>query len=727
MRKRIAAVGSVPMKLALAVLCALALGGCPLPFQFSPKGWPSAVTGKDPSTPSITAAPDVVFTESNGGSGSLSNGQTGNTSSDTLVRFSSDTVGAVIYYTLDGSTPDPRSSNTNRYVPTSPLNLSIVNPTALNCASSLSVTAAAIGPNMKPSLLTRATISLQYPRAAAPDFSLDPGVYSTDQNLTMSSATSGAEIYYIMTDGPGPVPRPVPGQAGTVHYTGSVSLTGPSNTWTVSAIAVKDQMIESAVTLESFTISWVLCAPPTFDPPSSILYDSTPISIESTAGSTIYYTIDGKDPIPGSSPSVTSGGSFFLNRGEDVTGQVTVRAIAVPADPLMTNSIIQPAYYTFRVMDIVPSIEGGTYDTPHDVGLSCGTTGATIYVRTDGGDPLSGTVYPGPMVVSDGMQLRAMAIKDGYVDSALLSEDYTLKVRTPVFNQRETVYYEPLSVDFEDPVPSHAEYFFTLDGSPPGLSSETWTPGTSIPIPNGTTTTVRVIGMAGGFQNSEVAEWTYSVYQTPTGFKVGWANSTEMDVSWDALPGVKVFVVESATSPDFSSPPIVDSYTSTSSTSFAGLTPSTRYYFRIRAVYDDGGTDVSTPFVESPNYWGATLNNREGFYFFNVNLATDGYSRPFGYLPYFRTPAGTDTQTGRALRQGGYTFIGFGNREDGANWSRIVVYDSNKTYAAIVATFENSYLFDVDLDSSIPPYVRYWGEGSGITAYLCSDLLRSRW
>ncbi len=234
----------------------LAVAGCPLPFQFTRQGWAGNSGTVDPSTPDITAMPALDYSSS-GGSGILQTGQNITTPGDTQITLHTDTVGSVIYYTTDGSTPDPRAASTSKYSSSSPLSLAIANPSPSNSSVAMTIKATAIGPNMKPSQVLSATVTVKYPQAAAPAFSPAAGFYTADQTVLLSSATGGSTLYYTIVNGPGPAPRPQPGQAGTTQYSGGISVAGSGNTWSVAAIAVHGQMIDSATANATFTINYL--------------------------------------------------------------------------------------------------------------------------------------------------------------------------------------------------------------------------------------------------------------------------------------------------------------------------------------------------------------------------------------------------------------------------------------------------------------------------------------
>lgn len=73
-------------------------------------------------------------------------------------------------------------------------------------------------------------------------------------------------------------------------------------------------------------------------------------------------------------------------------------------------------------------VTAGTYYEPKVVTLQSATPGASIYVTTDGSTPSTqqGTLYTAPVEISETTTLKAVAVKDGLVDSAVLSVDYVI-------------------------------------------------------------------------------------------------------------------------------------------------------------------------------------------------------------------------------------------------------------------------------------------------------------
>jgi hypothetical protein len=136
--------------------------------------------------------------------------------------------GGTIYYTLDGSIPTGSSS-----VYKGPFSIS----------SSLTVTAIASVTGQLQST-TASVIYSSTSNAANPVFSPAPGTYSGPQTLSLTSATSGATIYFTI-DGTTPT-------ASSLQYTGPIYV-GASET--VNAIATAPNLSPSAVVSGAYTIT----------------------------------------------------------------------------------------------------------------------------------------------------------------------------------------------------------------------------------------------------------------------------------------------------------------------------------------------------------------------------------------------------------------------------------------------------------------------------------------
>ena len=174
------------------------LAGCPLPYEFSGEG-AGQFTANDPSSPSVTAPVQFAFSESAGPSGTIPSGQSATTNSDTSITLFSDTPNVAIYYTEDGSSPNPQSNNTRRYDGT--IGFAIDNPTVNNDTASMTITALAVGPNMRPSPVTSATVAVDYQITPGPAPMNTPSVWldsSTSFVLQSSSVRISRPDYTVV-------------------------------------------------------------------------------------------------------------------------------------------------------------------------------------------------------------------------------------------------------------------------------------------------------------------------------------------------------------------------------------------------------------------------------------------------------------------------------------------------------------------------------------------------
>jgi len=172
-----------------------------------------------------------------GGSSSTSNNVTatpsfspggGTYNTSQTVTISDSTRGAVLYCTTDGTAPTSSSPKCSQ-------------PTTVFQSEFLQ--AIAVAPGMKASAVVSAGYTINLSAAPTPTFSPAGGIYSGAQTVTISDATSGANIYYT-TDGSVP-------SASSTLYTSPVTI---SKTATLSAIAIVSGNSNSGVASATYTI-----------------------------------------------------------------------------------------------------------------------------------------------------------------------------------------------------------------------------------------------------------------------------------------------------------------------------------------------------------------------------------------------------------------------------------------------------------------------------------------
>ena len=244
------------------------------------------------------------------------------------------------------------------------------------------------------------------PTAAAPTFWPAAGTtFNTPQNVTITSSTQDAVIYYT-TDGATPTTR-------STLYEGPFEV---AENMTIKAIATKSGMDNSAVS--EVTYSFKVGNPYIGVDNASTTSKTISIYCSKTPGATIYYTIDGSDPST-SSTRVEYTGPFTLGKS------ATVKAYAVYGN--MEPSEVEEKAVELKVATPTFNPVGGTYASAQSVTLACATEGATIYYTTDGSTPTtSSSVFAGPIAVSATTTIKAFAVYGEMDNSDVASATYTI-------------------------------------------------------------------------------------------------------------------------------------------------------------------------------------------------------------------------------------------------------------------------------------------------------------
>lgn len=182
--------------------------------------------------------------------------EAGGVASGTEITISDLHTTATIYYTTNGDTPTTSSTEYNSE-----------NKPVITAATTIK--AIAVKEGYTPSDVVTASYTILSP-AATPTFSPEGGIYTSAQNVTISSDTENTTIYYTL-DGSDPT-------TSSIEYTGAIVV---DETVTIKAIAVKEGMANSAVASATYTMNI-----------PSIVFDGdqNPYDVPCTAGNTnIHY------------------------------------------------------------------------------------------------------------------------------------------------------------------------------------------------------------------------------------------------------------------------------------------------------------------------------------------------------------------------------------------------------------------------------------------------------
>ena len=224
----------------------------------------------------------------------------------------------------------------------------------------------------------------------------------------------------------------------------------------------------------------------------------------------------------------------------------------------------------------------GTYPPGQTVTIGDATAGATIYYTTSGTTPTtSSTVYSGPVTVSTGETLAAIATAPGYTTSSVASAAYIIAplAATPAFSVAAGTYTSAQTVSIADATTGAAIYY-TTDGTTPTVASAVYSGVITVPV----TETIQAMAMATGYSPSTVAEAAYTI--TP-GFTIagkalsvapGASTGNTSTITVTSVGGFTGSVTLSAAvtlSPTGAQHPPTLSFGSTSPLSIAGSTAAT--------------------------------------------------------------------------------------------------------------------------------------------------------
>ncbi len=174
------------------------------------------------------------------------------------------------------------------------------------------------------------------------------------------------------------------------------------------------------------------------------------------------------------------------------------------------------------------SLEEGCFDETTDVTITTETKGATIYWTDDGSTPSKNT-HTGSgkervtIALNKTCAMKAIALKEGYMNSLVVEKKYKMAVLTPTITQNGRNIFTIATTT------TGATLYYTLDGSAP---SETNNAGSGIGnitfnLDPGTKT-IKALGIKTGYENSDLKEWSGTILKELPQLVILGDNSTDL-------------------------------------------------------------------------------------------------------------------------------------------------------------------------------------------------------
>ena len=256
---------------------------------------------------------------------------TGSFSVDQTVSITSATTGAEIHFTTDGS-----AAMANSPVYSKPLEV-----TGDGTVEIIHAIATKVG--LRDSDAAESIVTINYQQVATPTASVSTGSYSSDQSVTLSTSTSGAEIRYTL-DG-------TAAKAESPLYSTPLSVSGNGTVKVLHAVALKAGMVASAALEVIITINYAQVSTPQFLPVAGSYQGVQSVGISADAGATVRYTSDGTSP--------TAAAGTIYTSAVSLPNSATLKAIAFQTGKA-DSTVAIAAYKVFPNAPGAPSVESPT-------------------------------------------------------------------------------------------------------------------------------------------------------------------------------------------------------------------------------------------------------------------------------------------------------------------------------------------------------------------------------
>jgi CRP-like cAMP-binding protein/uncharacterized membrane protein len=329
-------------------------------------------------------------------------------------------------------------------------------------------------------------------KVEAPIFSIEQGVYTAPEKLSVSSPTLDANIYYT-NDGSLPT-------AEALLFSGPLEI---KETTTITVRAFREGWAPSEARAATYIITGKMAVPMFSVKPGKYLTGQSVVLYCPTGGASIYYTIDGKIP---TEDSILYSSPIHIEKSTIIQARAFRKdwepSDVSEGDYQITGTVSPPLF----------SLSAGTYASAQTLSLICPTLEARIYYTLDGSEPTDkSTEFLGEIEIKKSTTVTARASKQDWESSDLVSAffEITGTVAAPKLSVKPGTYPSSQNLILTCETPN-ATLRYSTDGSIPTESSIPY----SGPINLTRSANVKARAFRRDWEPSEVSEGTYVITGT---------------------------------------------------------------------------------------------------------------------------------------------------------------------------------------------------------------------
>lgn len=283
-----------------------------------------------------------------------------------------------IYYTLDGSEPSKNSS---------------IYSGEINLTETTVIKAVVMQENCESSSVIEKTIIVD--KTGTPELGCDSNSI-VEIGTTVKLNNTFDAVYYSVNGNE------------FVQYTNGITITDDCK---IKLYAINRGSSQSEIAEYAFTIAQ--SEKPVIN--VTDVYGGKEITLSANEKDTIYYTLDGSVPDKNSNKYT---GKFTVSEDTTIT-MVALRDTAKRSESTTEDIVVEKA--------ISPTFSINTDSVMEDTECELYAEGYVIYYTTDGTDPMTyGKVYETPIVLTESVQIKAVAVKLGSAYSDISSKNITV-------------------------------------------------------------------------------------------------------------------------------------------------------------------------------------------------------------------------------------------------------------------------------------------------------------